>query len=72
MSPELAIPSRPLGVALAQLMARYPVGRACEQRLRLLNRVYADSSPIEQLRCRAELLAIRRAKAGVVEVEICA
>lgn len=58
---------RPLGVMLARLAAPLPPDHPG---LALLNKLYADSQPSDQLQCRTEMLEIRAAIRGERLAEI--
>jgi hypothetical protein len=60
---------RPLPIALARCMARCKPGSDAT-RLALLNKLYSQMLPVQQLECRRELLEIRAAQAGEREAEV--
>ena len=55
------------GVALARQIA---ATRLNDGRMRALQAAYTELEPAEKLRCKAEMLAIRRAKRGETKAEI--
>lgn len=61
-------PSRPLPVALGQLLANTPIGK--QERHALLGRIYNTLSPLDKIRCREELQCCKLAKRGALEARV--
>lgn len=65
---RLQVQARPLPMALAHCFATTKLGNA--KRMELLNRVYLQLSPADQLRCKGELRLCRAAKREQVQATV--